>query len=252
MVTIGSRGGGYVVIDLLGLSHYFGLSSQNETWWYITFAFFLIFFVPVLILLYQYVGFNLVVIAIFIKYLGINNDYLFCMVCGIWCAQENVLEKINDIGFRSLSGKANAMIKIFIEAILIEMCYNLRPLGFNYYVDALFPIIVAELCMDISLCFPLIETIMGVVGKHSGNIFLTHTIIFEYYFPSFIYGRKHWIVVLLILLSICLLLSVGIEYLKTLFKRIIFGVLNPKGVFFRKVDYKNEKDRSKCRSIPRR
>ncbi len=213
-------GGGYVVIDLLGLSYYFGFPSQNETWWYMSLAFFLIFFVPVLILLYQYVGINLVIIAMFTKYLGINNDYLFCMVCGIWCAQENVLEKINEIGFRALSGKANAMLKIFIEAILIVICYNLRPFGFTYYIDAFFTVIVAELCMDISVCFPLIGRIMGVVGKHSGNIFLTHTIIFEYYFPGFIYGRKDWIAVLLILLSVCLLLSVGIEYLKALFNRI--------------------------------
>lgn len=211
-----------MMVDLLGLADYFKLPSQNETWWYMPYAFFLIFFVPALLLLYRNIGVNLVVIAVFINYLGINSVYLFCVVCGIWCAEEDILEKINCIGFQFLNRKINTMIKIFCEIVLIIIGFYLRSLGWGYYIDAIFTITIAELCMKIAESFSVIERAMVFIGKHSTNIFLIHTIIFEYYFPGFIYGMKYWPCVLLILLSICLALSIAIEHSKNLIK---FGLL---------------------------
>ena len=52
---------------------------------------------------------------------------------------------------------------------------------------------------------------MGFIGKHSMNIFLIHTLIFEYYFTEFIYGFKNWFLILLMLLLTSLLGSMVIN-----------------------------------------
>ena len=56
---------------------------------------------------------------------------------------------------------------------------------------------------------------MQYVGKHSMNMFLTHTFIFGYFFHDFIYGFKFPILIFLALFATSLLLSIGIEFVKT-------------------------------------
>jgi len=52
------------------------------------------------------------------------------------------------------------------------------------------------------------------IGKHSMNMYLTHTFIFGYFFHDFIYGLKYPILMFLALFGISLLISVVIEFAK--------------------------------------
>ena len=72
-------------------------------------------------------------------------------------------------------------------------------------------------------------TFMQFVGKHSMNMYLTHTFIFCLFFPDFIYGFKYPILIFLALFTTSLLLSVCIEFVK---KRIGFYKLLDKAVNF--------------------
>ena len=55
---------------------------------------------------------------------------------------------------------------------------------------------------------------MQYVGKHSMNMYLTHTFIFGYFFAGFIYGFKYPILIFLALFTTSLLLSICIEFIK--------------------------------------
>ena len=68
---------------------------------------------------------------------------------------------------------------------------------------------------------------MQYVGKHSMNMYLTHTFIFAYFFPDFIYGFKHPALIFLALFTTSLLLSICIEFVK---RRIGFYWLQGKVV----------------------
>lgn len=59
------------------------------------------------------------------------------------------------------------------------------------------------------------------------NMFLIHTIIFEYYFTDFIYGFKNWVFVLFALFATSLLISIVIEALKKIsgYNKLISRVL---------------------------
>ena len=55
---------------------------------------------------------------------------------------------------------------------------------------------------------------LAFAGKHSMNMYLTHTFIFAYFLHDFIYWFKYPILIFAVLFSISLLLSMTIEFLK--------------------------------------
>ena len=57
-------------------------------------------------------------------------------------------------------------------------------------------------------------TFLQYVGKHSMNMYLTHTFIFGYFFADFIYGFKYPVLIFLALFTTSLLLSICIEFVK--------------------------------------
>lgn len=85
-------------------------------------------------------------------------------------------------------------------------------------MDTFFTIGVCCLCTELHELPIGINRILEYCGKHSMNIFLVHTLIFEYYFTEFIYGFKHWILVVLALLISSLLVSIVVEKLKQIVK----------------------------------
>lgn len=58
---------------------------------------------------------------------------------------------------------------------------------------------------------PVVSKILEYVDKHSMNIFLVHTLIFEYYFQEQIYSLKHWGIILFVVFIISLSVSIVIE-----------------------------------------
>lgn len=208
----------YIVFDALGLSDYFQMPTLNETWWYMSLAVFNVFIIPLMILAYKKVGRVTIVIAAIVGIFDFSGmiSYLFCIVIGIWCAEEKIFERCYKIRFckiQYLNRLVKLIINIWIFVVLIEL--NIRTvLEYSYYTDAIGAVIIGIFCMELSEISQVSVKIMGFIGKHSMNIFLIHTILFEYYFTEFIYGPKNWFLILLLLLGMSLLCSVVIEWLK--------------------------------------
>lgn len=59
---------------------------------------------------------------------------------------------------------------------------------------------------------------LHILGKHSFNIFLFHTFIYYYYFPDLFYNTKHSIFAVVPLLLVCLVVSFGLEKVKSCIK----------------------------------
>ena len=56
-----------------------------------------------------------------------------------------------------------------------------------------------------------IKQILLFLGKHSLNIFLVHTFIRGYYMKDFVYGWKHFILIIVVLFGISLVISMILE-----------------------------------------
>lgn len=68
----------------------------------------------------------------------------------------------------------------------------------------------------------LISRCLVFLGKHSFNIFLFHTFIYSIYFSKYIYWNPNPFIIFFTLLSVCLIISIVLEWLKT---RIGFYIL---------------------------
>lgn len=112
------------------------------------------------------------------------------------------------------SVQINKIIKFLINTIIIALCilsYTKMP---NEIQFDIIPIFVVYYCYDFIIDIKGIRKMLIYLGKHSMNIFLTHTFIRYYYLSDFIYSFKHFILINLVLLILSLILSILIEYLK--------------------------------------
>ena len=212
-----------MLIDGLGLANFFGTPSYNETWWYMSVAIFMIFFIPILYRLYASFGKCIVIVCAMAPMLGIATNgyftsYLFCATLGIFMAKEHIFEKTKT----GLSG-----YKIFIYMLGIILSFGviakIRLIwDYSYWLDGVLAVLI------ISFMFLMIDIIhlklrcLVFLGKHSMNIFLIHTLIFEYYFSNYIYSFKYWFFITAALVICSLIGSIIIEYVKKLIHYIFY------------------------------
>lgn len=222
----------YALTDMFGFEFLFSFSAPtlNSTWWYMSTAILLVFLIPVLVKLYKRFGVSIIVCIIFLfygkEYDGVS-EYALCMMTGIFCAENRILEKMHEkriFGQDCLNSWFKMLIYIFIAACLL----NIRiKVDMHFFVDAVMPVICSGFCMEFALLCSLGERIMAFIGSYSMNMFLIHTLIFLYYFPKFVYWSKNWTVVLMVLTVTSLILSILIEKIKQVigYKKLIDKVI---------------------------
>ena len=136
----------------------------------------------------------------------------FCF--GMIFAHEQIFGKIDK--------KNNSPQKHFVYGLLsvitVFLCYKLsRVLPDTYFWDIKYDFFTAIYVTAIYLTLskiPYLNTLLSFLGKHSGNIFMTHTFIFYYYMQDFIYGQHHFLLIMLVLLLMSLALSIILEAVK--------------------------------------
>ncbi|MDO5135740.1 MAG: acyltransferase family protein [Eubacteriales bacterium] len=210
----------FILLDGMGLASFFSTPTLNETWWYMSVAILLIFVLPLFVRLYDSFGACVLAAAAMYSYFGLPftafTMYLFVIFLGIWAARSDLF-----LLLRQRLGKASSLWFLAGNGgVLLLLCLMRLKWGYEYWLDG-----VIALLLSLEL-FVLIE-LRGIplrglafLGKHSMNIFLTHTLIFEYYFTDFIYSFRNWFLITLALLGSSLLLSIGIEALKKIPGRV--------------------------------
>lgn len=207
----------YCVTDALGLANLFGTPTLNGTWWYMSYAIFIIVFVPILNIITQKIGsLGILLLGIFIPvYMGVSDIdpfrwYMMTLILGMLTAKHNIYEKIKRL---PTSAQAVLFLLGFCGIFAFE-CVRWN-LGLYWISEAciatLFPIISLAIAQ-----IHLVREIILYIGKHSMNLFLTHSFIYYYYCRSFIYMWKYPLFIFFALLIISVILSVILEQLKKL------------------------------------
>ena len=209
----------YIFIDAMGLADIFHTPTFNATWWYMSYAILLVFFTPVLIKLCKEIKYALIPIAILLpRFFTISNIYttfyvyLFTLVLGITAAEFDWYKKIQNFFHK----------KIYLDIVIclimgFFLSYLRLTIGCFDVVDGLLSFIICYMVFRIIAKIPVLNTLLALIGKHSYNLFLTHTFINGYYFSDFIYSFGYWLLIVLIEIVITLMLSLCIEK----FKKII-------------------------------
>lgn len=207
-----------MIINLLGLQDIFNFFGVNPTWWFMTCIILLYFLYPYLkVLLDKFdwrIPFFLFIFSLFsinISFLGITpyqpiKDLLFTFVLGMFCAKQNIFVRINN----KINKKWIFILLLVLLLVLSIYLSILLTTKSHIVTDGIITILIAQ----ILFLFKSNSKILAFIGRHSFNIFLFHTFIYEYFLKSFIYSFKNPIIIFVVLVFICLIISVVIEWIK--------------------------------------
>lgn len=206
----------YFLTDALGFATYAGTPTYNETWWYISFAVFLILLMPVVSRIIAFSGLPAVLLAGFVKSFGVDAmrpfaRFLLILFLGAYLADRNFFGRAAIF----LSGVKKRLFFLLLTLLLslsgyaVHLKWDLNPWAnaFVVFMLVVFLFILTDL-FHIRLRF------LELCGKYSMNIFLIHTLLYEYYFTGIIYKPRYFLLIEAVLLAMSLALSVPLAALQ--------------------------------------
>ena len=207
-----------VLIDFFGVSNIVGTPTYNGTWWYMSYALMLAACMPLFSLMCIKLDGMIMVVAFFlIRYLAADftfSWYMLTVFAGILFAKNSYFERINkSFGQGSLTKKIGILVgcaialAVFIRMrCVVQQCWDLLEM-----------LITVLICVFVNLVIgriPVLNTVLAFLGKHSMNMFLTHSFIFYYWFRNFTYSFRHPALIMAVLVAETLAVSVVVELLK--------------------------------------
>lgn len=210
-------------IDMLGLASYTGSPQLNETWWYLSLFIILIAILPFVFMIYKkfrYLCLPALLLLPLSNILSLRE--VFPSIClGIAFSYENWFEKLGNKKIK------NKFVGFLISLVIIYLAYVLSPLKNMLFAYTL-AFIIPYMVYDVISYIPIISQCLTFLGKHSMNIFLTHTFIYLYFHSDFIYSFHNSLTILLVLLGLSLGISIIIEGLKKItgYNKLVSKLIN--------------------------
>lgn len=207
----------YFVIDFFGVSYLLETPTLNPTWWYMSIALVVMLLVPAVVCLMRRYGavpmFFLGTISIFfMKTLNSSTFYLFGMMLGVLCCEVNFFDRLQRaVGKNMQTSILTGAVEVICFAVLLSYRTNYSMWGI---VDGLLALDLACMAQTFLGKIPVISKVLQSLGKHSGNMFLTHNQIYSFYFLGFFYSFRNWGVIVAVLTAVTYVLSIGLEWLK--------------------------------------
>lgn len=230
------RGAVYMLLDFLGLSHFFATPTLNASWWYMSAAVVFILFIPFLVRATKKIGWFSAFVAVVVvprvlfngEFFGAMGIYTFILPVyfGALFAEYKVFEKIDE--FKLLKNKVINEILLFVGGIVLIFISIYIWIRVPYtvlweYHYGIAPLFVIAFCNRfifkkrgaISKC---IRAVFAFLGKHSMNIFIFHSFIRVNLFKDFVYSFKYPALTILVLLLMSLVVSIVVELVKKLIR----------------------------------
>ena len=213
----------YIFADFFGVAELFGTPQMVNTWWYMSLAIIIICIMPVMYKIYKKYGSIVIFILIFCIngfFEAKNYDmyrWFFVLALGMVCAENNYLAKWKEFKFIKNNYLLDYLIKFLIYTPILILCIYIRQnLDFvvAYVQDGIVPLYVIFYCYTIVFEIPFVYKALGYIGKHSMNIFMSHTFLRAFYLKNFIHSFRYPFLIVTVLLLCSLLLSIIIEALK--------------------------------------
>lgn len=201
-----------ILCNVFGVAGLFKISWFSASWWYMSLAVLLIFFIPLWIAVIRKLGpyASLFLTLFLVPSLSLDTvsdglpRYLIMVTMGILCSEYNVFEKIETyIGQRK-------RLRIFFSALLagsIPLLSVLKPYSdSNYLEDAFMAAAVLLFAVILLKHIPVLREILQYIGKYSMYMWWIHTFFSAYWFSDFIYSFRN-IGAIFLVLTVCALAS---------------------------------------------
>ncbi|RHR31847.1 hypothetical protein DWX43_04120 [Clostridium sp. AF19-22AC] len=222
--------------DFLGLAYLTSHISCIPTWWYLSMSILFYAFFPFICLVIERLnkwswGIWGIIVLLSGKYMGWKVSLIYCVpfLLGALLANFNGIEKI---GSALMLVIKNKLIRVLIYFLMmcIYCVFRLKIMSDNmffYRFDWILALLIILFLYDFVPTGGKVSKGMSLLGINSGNIYFFHAFIYSLYLKEFIYSFKYASLVYLITLAICIMVSRGLENLKSaigytnLFNRII-------------------------------
>lgn len=213
------------VLDFFALSFYFRTPSMNPSWWYmsIILAFYLLF-------------------PLFKKWADVLPELMLAVALGImlWPEQWRQSAEFQEVcryiewlpplmlgmlmarcgGFERVQRRyphwwQGALFAVPAVALTAyQRCMTKQDVRF----DALFALAIVFLCYLVLSHIPVVSGGLAWLGGYSGTVYMLHTFVFLLYGKDWVYSLRIPPLIYVVVLAVCLLLAVGIKYLKKLLR----------------------------------
>ena len=218
----GIKGVTNFLLDFLGIRASVYTPSLNNTWWYMEAILFCYILFPIIrkgIRKKTILTFVIIlipnIVAIFNEKILITTDreifYILPFAIGVFFSEKGILNKL--VKF-SIENKYKYII-IAIPILILNLMFatKIKLIGNIFYAVSVISVSIWLLTNFKSIC-----EILKLLGKHSMNIFLSHSFFYFYLIP----GRKLMnmcrfpIVKLIVLISVSVIFSICVEYIKNI------------------------------------
>ena len=195
------------VLDFFGLLKMFDVDSYNPTWWFYN-------CIIVLYLLFPFLNKWIWKTPYFIISMAVTVG-LFFFIPGLNVIFNFLLVFITGMLMTSISPKwlENTRWWHILIALVMLATWRFTKSCPKHIADSLLCVGMALLLYKVPL-WAWIQQMFEELGRHSMNIFLTHTFLYHFWFREYIYITRNPLVILLSLLLSTYLLSVMIEWTK--------------------------------------
>lgn len=177
-----------MIINFLGLNMYFSSGSMNDAWWFISLILlFYVLFPPAFTLLEKMPP--VFIVLSFASLLWRSSyfvvDWIFPFTVGMIIAKYNLFVKIKQ--------RENLKVRLIVEIALLAMVMYIRYLMtiHTYYsylkTDGFIAVLVIQIMFELYEYLGFANKVLEYLGKHSYNIYLTHSFFMSYFFWDFTY-----------------------------------------------------------------
>jgi hypothetical protein len=208
--------------DIFGVQ---GWQSYNITWWFNELIIILYLIFPLLYRIIHKLPWVVIIGSIILMRFSDHipfNPIEICLwqfpfVLGIsWKVLETtkINEKIDRFKVHKLTFGISTVI-ICSLCIVVRM-WSIIPHWSGVRIDGMVACAVVLMIIGVLRYMPHVMTILSFIGKHSMNIYMTHTFFVLYWYPKW-FIENLWMrqgISIFVLMGICLIISIMIEFLK--------------------------------------
>lgn len=212
-------------LDFFGMKALFNTPTLNQTWWYmevviICYLFYPLFYkcikrskmLSLIISIMPCIVADVIVFNTGFRYTGRAIFYIFPFVLGMILASDGMLDNVVNY----CNNKSINRINIILISVFGMIFFSMLSTQFMFIPHVFFALSIIVLLIAIRKSENIIIKFLELLGKHSMNIFLTHSFFYCYFigFSNMIYSIKYKTIKYIVLLIISLCVSIEIEKLK--------------------------------------
>lgn len=207
------------IFDVLGVQ---GFNSYNITWWFNKLIILLYLLFPFLFSFIKRLPWITLLGLLVVSRYGNHFDWLNASVdLSIWLFPFSLgmFWANKSETFIHLFSKLNKYIFLFLSIPTLVLFTWLRmrnviPHWSGVRMDGFLTLAIVLFVIAYIRNTKYLNMILAYLGKHSINIYMVHTFIFYYWFNNFITSFQYSVVQFLVLLFICIIISITLEFVK--------------------------------------